>query len=156
MANKYEKSLRKDDAKFSVQKQLRFTRQMDELVKAKALEHHTTDSEIIRQAVANYINRSMSDTEIVHASLMENNRKIRYLENKVELLALIVFQQTKFIMGVMPNRKINSDVLVEKDFERFKNDCMKSLKLNHGGMLESMILDLYEHGGSEESVKDGK
>ena len=76
---------------YSVQRQLRFTKQMDELVKSKALEHHTTESEIIRQAVMNYINRSMSDTEIVHASLVENTRKIRYLENKVELLALVIF-----------------------------------------------------------------
>lgn len=157
MAKSYDKSLQKlEHEKFSVQRQLRFTKQMDELVKAKALERHTTDSEIIRQAVANYINRSMSDTEIVHASLMENTRKIRYLENKIELLALIIFQQTKFIMGVMPNRKVNSDELVERDFERFHRECMKILKTNHSGMLESMILDLYEQGGSNENLEGGK
>ena len=147
---------KEEHVKFSVQKQIRLTKQTAELVEAKALEKHTTESEIIRQAVANYMNRSMSDTEIVHASLMENTRKIRYLENKVELLALIVFQQTKFLMRVMPSRQVNTDALVEKDFERFKNDCMRSLKSNHGGMLEAMILDLYEQGGSEPSDKDGR
>ena len=147
---------KEEHVKFSVQKQIRLTKQTAELVEAKALEKHTTESEIIRQAVMNYMNRSMSDTEIVHASLMENTRKIRYLENKVELLALIVFQQTKFLMRVMPSRQVNTDALVEKDFERFKNDCMRSLKSNHGGMLEAMILDLYEQGGSKASGKDGR
>lgn len=141
---------KEEHVKFSESKQLRFTKQMAELVEAKALEKHTTESEIIRQAVANYINRSMSDTEIVHASLMENTRKIRYLENKVELLALIVFQQTKFMMRVLPSKAVNSDYAVEKNFEKFQQECMRILKSNHGGMLEAMILDLYEQSGSED------
>lgn len=140
---------KENDDKFSVLKQLRLTKQMDELVKAKALERHTTDSEIIRQAVANYINRSMSDTEIVHASLMENTRKIRYLENKVELLALVLFEQTKLMLRILPNKAVNSDFMVEKDFAKFMADCTNHLKTNHSGVLESMILDSYEQGGGE-------
>lgn len=135
--------------KYNQIKQIRLTEQQQRLVETKAAEQNTTASDIIRQAILHYINRNMSDTEIVHASLAENTRKIRYLENKVELLALIVFQQTKFLMRVMPNRQVNSDALVENDFERFRRDCLKSLKSNHGGMLEAMILDLYEQGESE-------
>lgn len=143
-------TLKKDkDDSFSVMKQLRFTKQMNELVKAKALEMHTTDSEIIRQAITNYINRSMSDTEIVHASLMENTRKIRYLENKVELLALVLFEQTKLMLRILPNKAVNSDFMVEKDFEKFMADCTNHLKTNHRGVLESMILDSYEQSGGE-------
>lgn len=133
--------------KYSVLKQIRMTEQMQNLIKSKALEHNTTESEIIRQALDNYINRCMSDSEIVHASLVENSRKIRYLENKVELLALIVMQQTKFIMKMFPNRQINSDELVDIEYERFVRDCTNILKSNHSGVLESMILDAYEQGG---------
>lgn len=135
--------------KYGVLKQLRMTEQMENLIKSKALEHNTTESEIIRQALDNYINRCMSDSEIVHASLVENSRKIRYLENKVELLALIVMQQTKFIMKMFPNRQINSDELVNIEYERFVRDCTKILKSNHSGVLESMILDAYEQGGDQ-------
>lgn len=135
---------------YSVQRQLRFTKQMDELVKSKALEHHTTESEIIRQAVMNYINRSMSDTEIVHASLVENTRKIRYLENKVELLALVIFEQTKLMMKILPNKQMNSDFAVENDFKRFMQNCTKLLKSNHTGVLEAMILDSYEQQEEKE------
>ncbi len=138
------------EEKYTVHRQLRFTKQMDELVKAKALEGHTTDSEIIRQAVANYINRSMSDTEIVHASLVENSRKIRYLENKVELLALIIFEQTKHLMRTLPSKQINPDSVVDYDFEKFIQKCQQILKKNHTGVLEAMILDTYEQQESEQ------
>ncbi len=149
------KNNRKDkNIQYSCPKQIRFTKQVSELIEAKALEQHTTESEIIRQSVAEYMNRSMSDTEIVHASLAEVSRKIRYLENKVELLALVLFEQTKFLMRVMPSRQTNSDELVEKDFKRFISGCTKSLRQNHGGMLESMILDAYEQSGTDE--KEGK
>lgn len=137
------------EEKFSVQRQLRITKQMDDLIKAKALEKHTSDSEILRQAIANYINRALSDTEIVHASLMENTRKIRYLENKVELLALVIFEQTKLFMKVLPSKQINTDVSVQHDFEKFMQNCTKILKSNHTGVLESMILDAYEQSGSD-------
>lgn len=140
---------KEEEVKFSVQKQIRYSKSMDELIKAKALEHHTTDSEIIRQAINNYINRSMSDTEIVHASITENTRKIRYLENKVELMALIIFEQTKLMMKILPNKQINSDFMVDKDFEKFKANCTNLLKKNHAGVLEGMILDAYEQSGDE-------
>jgi len=144
------KNIENESQNFSVQKQLRITKKMSELIEAKALEHHATDSEIIRQAIANYLNRSMSDTEIVHASLMENSRKIRYLENKVELLALVNFEQTKLMMRLLPNKAVNSDYAVQKDFDSFMRNCTKILKSNHVGVLESMILDSYEQSGSED------
>lgn len=134
---------------YKILKQLRITEQMGSLIKSKALEQNTSESEIIRQALANYINRSMSDAEIVHASLVENSRKIRYMENKVELLALIVMQQTKFIMKMFPNRQINSDELVNIEYEKFVRECTKILKSNHNGILESMILDAYEQGSKD-------
>lgn len=140
---------KEEDEKYVIAKPVRFTKQMDDLIKAKALEKHTTDSEIIRQAISNYINRSLSDTEIVHASLAENSRKIRYLEKKVELLALVVFEQTKQLMRTMPTKQINTDSFVENEFDKFLKNCTKTLKTNHTGMLESMILDIYEQQGSE-------
>lgn len=143
------KNKKDEHPKYSDTKQVRFTKEMSDLITAKALEQHTSESEIIRTALMNYINRSMSDTEIVHASLVENSRKIRYLENKVELLALVVMEQTKFLMRVLPSRQANTDALVEKDFGRFMSGCTKSLKQNHGGVLEAMILDAYEQGGND-------
>lgn len=147
MNKKYNK---KDDfVKYSEAKQVRLTQQQIKILEAKAAEQNSTVSELIRQSIMNYINRNMSDTEIIHASLVENSRKIRYLEDKIELLALIVMQQTKFIMKVMPQKQVNTEGVVESEFKKFQDDCLKSFKSNHGGMLESMILDLYEQGSGE-------
>lgn len=144
-------SKKQEHEKYAVQRQLRLTQQMDELIKAKALEKHTSDSEIIRQAITNYINRSMSDTEIVHAALMENSRKIRYLENKVELLALVTFEQTKLLFKLLPTTHENSDFIVSRDYDKFMKNCTKLLRTNHTGVLESMILDSYEQSGEDEN-----
>lgn len=133
--------------KFPFVKTVKLTGKMNELVQEKARERRTTDSEIIRQAVASYMNRSMNDAEIVHASLVENSRKIRYLENKVELLALVIFEQTKLLMKRLPNKQINLDAVVELEFEKFKQGCSKSMKSNHAGVLEMMVLDAYERQG---------
>ncbi len=140
---------KEDFVKYQEVTQVRLTDQQKKILNAKAAEQNTTISELIRQAVMNYINRNMSDTEIVHASLVENSRKIKYLENKVELLALIIMQQTKYLMKVMPQKQINTENLVEVEYKKFSDDCMKILKTNHGGILESMILDLYEQGGND-------
>ena len=127
-------------------KQVRLSKQLDNLIEAKALEANCNSSEIIREAIISFLNRNMSDTEIVHSSIAENTRKVRYLEDKVELLGLIVMEQTKYIMKMFPMKQINLNELVDLEFEKFRKDCMKTLKKNHGGMLESMILDLYEQG----------
>jgi Ribbon-helix-helix protein, copG family. len=130
--------------KYSVIKQIRLPEQMAKQIKAKSLEQNATESEIIRQSLTNYINRNMSDTEIIHASLAESNRKIRYMESKIELLALIIMQQTKYIMKILPNKQVHTDALVNSEYEKFIRDCTKILKTNHSGVLESMILDAYE------------
>lgn len=144
------KNNKKDDyVKYQEVTQVRLTNQQKKILASKAIEQNTTVSELIRQSVMNYINRNMSDTEIVHSSLVENSRKIRYLENKIELLALIVLEQTKYFMKIMPQKQINTDSLVEIEFQKFNDNCMKILKTNHGGILESMILDLYEQDSGD-------
>lgn len=144
------KKNKKDDyVKYQEVTQVRLTDQQKKILALKAVEQNTTVSELIRQSVMSYINRNMSDTEIVHASLIENSRKIRYLENKIELLALIVLEQTKYFMKIMPQKQINADSLVEIEFQKFNDNCMKILKTNHGGILESMILDLYEQDSGD-------
>lgn len=132
--------------KYDKLKQIRLTNQLDNLIESKALEENCTSSEIIREAIISFLNRNMSDKEIIHSSIAENTRKIRYLEDKVELLALIVMEQTKYMMKMLPTKQVNLNEIVDLEFEKFKKDCMKTLKKNHGGMLESMILDLYEQG----------
>ena len=44
----------------------------------------------------------------------------------------------------------SSEDAVEKRFEEFLENCAASLKGSHKGLLESMVLDIYERTGGEE------
>ena len=137
--------------------QVRLTKQQVNLLKAKTLEQNVSISSLIRQAVVLYLNRTLSDTELLYASMNENVRNIRYLDNKVELLALIIMEQTKYQMRVLPSNPVNTDENAEFDYSKFEKNCFKSLRQNHRGKLESMLIDCYEQSGElepEESNND--
>ena len=130
-------------------KQVRLTKRQAELLKLKAIEENASASEIIRQAVMSYVNRDLSDAEIVHATICENTRKIKYLEDKIELLAIIIFQEVKTIIKKLPHGNNAPQAIAENEFERFIRECMKTLKESGGGMLENMVLDLYEQSAGD-------
>lgn len=138
-----------DSAKFSVSQKVRLTEYQNKILKTKALEQNTTVSEILRTAVTNYIDRNMTDTEILYATLTEQSRKIRYLENKVEVSAILLTQMFKYFIKALPVNSVNSSEFVETKFENFKKDCAQTVKEYHGGFLESFILDMYEKGVEE-------
>lgn len=126
---------------------IRIPRQITKLIKAKALEHNTSTSELIRQSIMQYINRNLNDSEILHASMVETKNKIGYLEKKIEVLAIIITEQLKYLMQVMPEKKGSEySIFTEKNYKDFMQNCETSLKANHNGILESMILDFYEQG----------
>ena len=143
------KNTKAENIRYGEVKQVRLTKGMNKQLKSKALEQNTSESEIIRQAIINYINRNMNDSEIIHASLNEMSRKIQMMSDKLELLALIVMQQTKFLIGIFPNNDNINDELTELNFKDFQTRCMQTLKRNHIGILESMLLDFYESGDNE-------
>lgn len=136
----------KIDEKYSELKQVRISKPMANQVKSKALEQNATESDIIRQALINYINRNLNDSEIIYAKLNSVNQKLLMLEHKIDLLSLISFQQTKFLLQSLPITEANPKSFVESEFEKFKNNCVKSLKENHSGILENWLLDIYEKG----------
>lgn len=138
-----------DSAKFSVSQKVRLTEHQNKILKTKALEQNTTVSEILRTAVTNYIDRNMTDTEILYATLTEQSRKIRYLENKVEVSSILLTQMFKYFMRVLPMNASNSSEFVDTKFEDFKKDCAQVVKEYHGGFLESFVLDMYEKGAEE-------
>ena len=140
-----------DNVRYGDIKQVRLTMEMGKQVKAIAFEQNTSESEIIRQAVINYINRNMNDAEIVHACLNELKRNIQVMSDKIELLALIIMQQTKHLLKVLHDNSSIDEDLLDLSVEEFQRKCLKTLKTNHIGLLESMLLDFYEKGDNEEN-----
>lgn len=139
-----------NESRYTENLNIRLNKQQVNILKQKALEQNVSMSTLIRQALINYINRTLSDTELLYASMNEISKKVRYLDNKVELLALIIMEQTKYHMTVLPHNPVNISAMAEMDYEKFEKSCFKSLKTNHRGKLESMLLDLYEQQDDEQ------
>lgn len=136
--------IKEESAKYSEQLKVRITQQQSNLIKSKALENNCTESELVRNALMYYINRSMSDNALIYSAMQEIIRKVKYLENKIDLTAMLLMQQTKHIIKTLPNKQVNSPEMVDIEFKGFMNECSKVIKLNHGSLLESWIMDLYE------------
>lgn len=136
---------------YEKERNIRFTSRIYDLVECKAKENNTSFSEIVRLALIDYLEKDIKDSELVYASLNDNKQKIRFLENKTELLAIFILEMVRRIIRVLPNRPGNSDELVELEFQRFLDDSALSLKKNHGGLLESMVLDIYQQQVQEGS-----
>ncbi|MDE6245900.1 MAG: ribbon-helix-helix protein, CopG family [Treponemataceae bacterium] len=128
---------------------IRLTKNLDKAVRSKAMEKGLGVSEFIRQVLEQYLDNSFSDTALLNHTLSEHNRKIGYLENKVDLAAMIIMELVRHQIRHLPEKQFMSEDMVEKRYEKFMQDCANSLSGKHRGILEGMVLDIYEQTGSE-------
>lgn len=138
------------EQKFSSPIRIRFTKELEKMIKAKSIEKGLGVSELVRQICEQHFENELSDTALLNHTLTQHNRKIGYLENKVELAAMIVMELARHQIRHFPEKAFASEDAVEKRFEEFLESCASGLKGNHKGLLESMVLDIYERGGGEE------
>lgn len=130
-------------------KNIRFTPRIVELIEMKAKEKDTTFSEIVRLACMDYLDKDITDAQLIYASLNDSKQKLRFLENKTELLAVFIMELARRMIKVLPNRQSISDEVAELEFKKFLDDSSYSLRKQHGGLLEAMVLDIYQQ--SEEA-----
>ena len=96
-----------------------------------------------------YLNNEISDAQLIYASLNDSKQKLRFLENKTELLAVFIMEMARRMIKTLPNRQSVSDEVAELEFQKFLDDSTLSLKKQHGGLLEAMVLDIYQKSGEE-------
>ena len=125
-------------------KNIRFTPRIVELIEMKAKEKDTTFSEIVRLACMDYLDKDITDAQLIYASLNDSKQKLRFLENKTELLAVFIMELARRMIKVLPNRQSISDEVAELEFKKFLDDSSYSLRKQHGGLLEAMVLDIYQ------------
>ena len=143
--------MEKDElAKHEQTKNVRFTPRLAELIEGKAKEKGTTFSEIVRLSCMDYLNKDISDAELIYASLNDTKQHLRFLENKTELLAVFIMEIARKMIKTLPNRQIVSDEIAELEFQKFLDDSTFSLKKQHKGLLEAMVLDIYQKSGGGE------
>ena len=128
---------------------IRLTPTLDKAVRAEAMKKGIGVSDFIRQVLEQHLDNAFSDTALLNHTLSEQSRKMGYLENKVDLAAMITMELARHQMRHLPEKQFMSDDMVEKRFEKFMQDCAKSMSGNHRGALEGMVLDIYEQTGSE-------
>ena len=112
--------MEKDElAKHEQTKNIRFTPRLAELIEGKAKEEGTTFSEIVRLSCMDYLNKDISDAELIYASLNDTKQRIRFLENKTELLAVFIMEIARRMIKTLPNRQSVSDEVAELEFQKF-------------------------------------
>ncbi len=138
------------EQKLSSPIRIRFTVELENMIKAESVEKGIGISELVRQICEQHFENKLSDATLLNHTITQHNRKIGYLENKVELTAMIIMELAKHQIRYFPERPFASEDAVEKRFEEFLENCAASLKGSHKGLLESMVLDIYERTGGEE------
>ncbi len=138
--NKKEK---KNDAVISV----RLPANLDYLLRLKAHEKRTTPSEIIRQCCTEYFDSPTEKPEIIALSIMELKKQMTLIEHKTDIQAIILLEMMKKLFQRIPSNKYISEEVVDIEFERFIDECRKSVASSGGSILEAMILDFYKNGG---------
>ena len=100
---------------------------------------------VVREIIEQYFEDSLSDSKIMSQNMIQTKRKISMLENKVEVMSMLVLELAKSYTATFPDRHL-SEELSEKFYEELVTRLAENMK-NHKGRLESMVLDIYEKSG---------
>lgn len=139
MASKAEK------AKLNTVIRTRVTDEIANMLQAKAVRENIDMATVIREIIYQYFEDAVNDTKIISQNMIQTKRKITMLENKIELMSMLVLQLTKAYATTFP-RKHLTDEMSDKMYEEIITDLAANMK-NHKGKLESMVLDIYEKSG---------
>lgn len=123
----------------------RVTDEIANMLQAKAVRENIDISTVLREIIYQYFEDSVNDTKIMSQNMIQTKRKITMLENKIEIMSLLILQLTKAYSSTFP-RKHLTDEMTEKFYEETITELSNIMK-NHKGLLESMVLDIYEKSG---------
>lgn len=139
MATKAEK------AKLNTVIRTRVTDEIANMLQAKAIRENIDMATVIREIIYQYFEDSVNDTKIISQNMIQTKRKISMLENKIEIMSLLVLQLTKAYSTTFPRKHLTEEIS-DKFYEEMITELSKNMK-NHKGLLESMVLDIYEKSG---------
>lgn len=134
-----------DKAKLNVVVRTRITNEIAEMLQIEARREKIESSSLIRQIILEHYENTLSDTQIITNTMNQVKRKMNMLENKIEILGLLVLELTKAYSTTFPRKHLTEEIS-EKFYEEIITNLTNSMK-NHKGKLESMILDIYELSG---------
>lgn len=123
----------------------RVTDEMFNMLQSIAVRKNIEMASVVREIIEQYFEDSLSDSKIMSQNMIQTKRKISMLENKVEVMSMLVLELAKSYTATFPDRHL-SEELSEKFYEELVTRLAENMK-NHKGRLESMVLDIYEKSG---------
>ena len=132
-------------AKLNTVIRTRVTDEIANMLQAKAIRENLDMATVIREIIYQYFEDSVNDTKIISQNMIQTKRKISMLENKIEIMSLLVLQLTKAYSTTFPRKHLTEEIS-DKFYEEMITELSNNMK-NHKGLLESMVLDIYEKSG---------
>ena len=123
----------------------RVTDEIFNMVNAKAIRENIDMASCIREIIEQYFEDTLTDSKIISQNMIHTKRKISMLENKVEVMSMLVLELAKSYTATFPDRHL-TDELSQKFYEEMITRLADNMR-NHKGRFESMVLDIYEKSG---------
>ena len=119
---------------------------IDFLLKEEAHSLNTTKSIIVRDICSKNYENKLQDQQLLYQALEDNRSKIRFLEHKIDLLAVMLLEQTRLMLKIFPSDSTEKEYVTDAKVSQFLNTVETALKGNHGSMIENIVLDIYTKG----------
>lgn len=139
MASKAEK------ARLNTVVRTRVTDEIANMLQAKAVRENIDMATVVREIIYQYFEDAVNDTKIISQTMVQTKRKLSMLENKIEVMSLLVLELAKAYSTTFPRRHLTEEIS-EKFYEEMITNLSSNMR-NHKGLLESMVLDIYEKQG---------
>ena len=127
---------------------VRFKPHTETLLEMKKKELGKSRSDTIRYIVDCYFDKEVQDPELIFASLNDTKQRVQELERRLNLIMVILLEQTKRQIQVLPNRKSVPDDVAEIEFNKFIEAVEYEIKKSDRGSIESMVLDIYQRSAT--------
>lgn len=127
---------------------VRFKPHTEYLIGLKQSELRKSRSDTIRFIVDSYFDKEIQDPELIFGSLNDTKRRVQELESRLNLMMVVLLEQTKRQIKVLPNRQAVPDDVARIEFERFLEAVQREIKNSDRGSIESMVLDIYQRNAN--------
>ena len=127
---------------------VRFKPHTEYLLDLKKDELGKSRSDTIRYIVDCYFDKEIQDPELIFASLNDTKQRVQELERRLNLILVVLLEQTKRQIEILPNRKSVPDDIAEIEFNKFIEAVEYEIKKSDRGSIESMVLDIYQRSAN--------
>ena len=146
-----EKTEKKEDDKpgrLGATAYVRFKPHTEYLLGIKQSELGKSRSDTIRFIVDSWFDKEIQDPELIFASLNDTKKRVQELESRLNLLLVILLEQTKRQIQVLPHRNAVPEDVAKIEFDRFLEAVEQEIKKSDRGSIEAMVLDIYQRSAN--------